>query len=252
MAIINGHYDLAARLVEKGADIEKGDKSGRRPLYWAVENNSIEWLFSRPDPQPSGEMDPVGLVKFLLERGADPNARLTARGFPIQHDSGGNATLIGGSTPFMKAASTSDLPLIRLLLEHGADPNITTQNHTTPMMAAAGLNWADIASLGTEEATIEAMKLMIERGADVNAFNDLGETALHGAAQRGADKVVQFLADQGAIIDAKNRRGRTPMDEAIGQADGGDNGDVRRPERQSTRALLTQLLERQTVAQGGR
>jgi ankyrin repeat protein len=143
----------------------------------------------------------------------------------------------------MKAASTSDVTLMRMLLEHGADPNLTTNDHTTPLMAAAGLNWADISSLGTEDATIEAIKLMIERGADVNAFNDLGETALHGAAQRGADKVVQFLADQGATLDARNRRSRTPMDEAIGQANETDNADVRRPERKSTQALLRQLLE---------
>ena len=85
-------------------------------------------------------------------------------------------------------------------------------------MAAAGLNWTDISSLGGEDASLEAIQFCIEHGADVNAFNDLGETALHGAAQRGADKVVGFLAAQGATLDAKNRRGRTPLDDAIGQA----------------------------------
>ena len=79
------------------------------------------------------------------------------------------------------------------------------------------------------------MKLMLARGADVNAANDLGETALHGAAQRGADTVVQFLADHGATLDAKNRRGRTPLDEAIGQANESDAANVRRPERKTTR-----------------
>lgn len=252
MAIVNGHYDVAALLVDKGADVNKVDKSGRGPLFFAVDMNTLEWLFSRPNPEPSGDMDPVAMTKFLLERGANPNARLTARGFLLHHNSSGNANLTAGSTPFMKAASTSDVTLMRMLLEHGADPNITTQDHTTPMMAAAGLNWADISSLGSEEATIEAMRLMIERGADVNAFNDLGETALHGAAQRGADKVVQFLADQGATLDAKNRRGRTPMDEAIGQANESDNADVRRPERKSTQALLRQLLERRGAASASR
>jgi ankyrin repeat protein len=209
--------------------------------------NTLEWLFSRPNPQPSGDMDPVAMVKLLLDSGANPNARLTARGFMLHHNSTGNANLIGGSTPFMKAASTSDVTLMRMLLEYGADPNIATQNHTTPMMAAAGLNWADISSLGTEENTIEAMKLLIEHGADVNAFNDLGETALHGAAERGADKVVQFLAEQGARLDAQNRRGRTPMDEANGQANE-DATDVRRPQRTSTLALLRQLIERRASA----
>ena len=96
-------------------------------------------------------------------------------------------------------------------------------------------------SLGTEEASLEAIKLCIEHGADVRAFNDLGETALHGAAQRGADKVVRLLAVQGATLDWKNRRGRTPLDDAIGQArDEGE--DVRRPERKSTEVVLRELM----------
>ena len=247
MAIVNGHYDAAALLIRKGANVNAVDKSGRGALFFAVDMNTLEWLFSRPNPQPSGDIDTVAMVKLLLDSGANPNARLTARGFVLHHNSTGNANLLAGSTPFMKAASTSDVPLMRMLLEYGADPNLGTQNHTTPMMAAAGLNWADISSLGTEDATIEAMKLMIEHGADVNAFNDLGETALHGAAERGADRVVQFLADQGARLDAKNRRGRTPMDEANGQANE-DATDVRRPQRTSTLALLRQLLDRRASA----
>ena len=252
MAIINGHYDVAAVLVKHGANVNAVDRSGRGALYHAVDMNTLEWLFSRPNPKPSGELDAVGIASLLLERGANPNARLTARGFVIQHDSGGNANLITGSTPFMKAATTSDVRMLRLLLDHGADPNVTTQNRTTPMMAAAGLNWADISSLGTEADTIEAMKLMLARGADVNAANDLGETALHGAAQRGADTVVAFLAEHGATLDAKNRRGRTPLDEAIGQANESDGASVRRPERKTTTVLLSQLIERRGSAQAAR
>jgi ankyrin repeat protein len=242
MAIINGHYDVAALLVRQGADVNAVDRSGRGALYHAVDMNTLEWLFSRPNPKPSGELDPVGIAQLLLERGANPNARLTARGFVIQHDSGGNANLTTGSTPFMKAATTSDVRMIRLLLDRGADPNIATQNKTTPLMAAAGLNWAEISSLGTEDDTIEVMKLMVARGADVNAANDQGETAMHGAAQRGADKVVQFLAEHGASLDAKTKRGRTPLDEAIGQANESDAAAVRRPERKTTQVLLSRLI----------
>jgi ankyrin repeat protein len=243
MAIINGHFDVAAVLVRKGANVNAVDRSGRGALYHAADMNTLEWLFSRPNPKPSGDLDAVGIARLLLERGANVNARLTARGFAIQHDSLGNANLTAGSTPFMKAATTSDVRMIRLLLEHGADPSLANRIGTTPMMAAAGLNWAEISSLGTEEDTIEAMKLMLERGADVNAANDQGDTAMHGAAQRGADKVVQFLADRGARLDAKNKRGRTPLDEAIGQADESDSASVRRPERKSTKALLARLIE---------
>ena len=242
MAIINGHYDVAAVLVRKGADVNALDRSGRGALYHAVDMNTLEWLFSRPNPKASGDLDAVGIARLLLERGANPNARLTARAFVIQHDSAGNANLTVGSTPFMKAATTSDVRMLRLLLEHGADPNIATQNRTTPMMAAAGLNWAEISSLGSEEDAIEALKLMIARGADVNAANDQGETPMHGAAQRGADRVVQFLADHGAGLEAKTKRGRTPLDEAIGQANESDAAAVRRPERKTTQALLTRLI----------
>lgn len=241
MAILNGHYDTANRLIARGADVNKADRSGRTALYFAVDMHTLEWLFSRPTPQATGDLDSPDLVKILLEHHANPNARTTSRGFVLHHDSPGNALLIAGSTPFMKAATTSDLQLMKLLLEYGADPNITTQNHTTPLMAAAGLGWTDISSLGTEDASIEAIKLCLQHGADVNAFNDLGETALHGAAQRGGDKIVRFLAAQGATLDAKNRRGRTPMDEAIGQAKE-EIEDVRRPERKSTQALLRELL----------
>jgi len=247
MAIINGHYDVAAVLVREGANVNAADRSGRSGLYHAVDMNRLEWLFSRPNPQPSGELDAVAIAALLLERGANPNARLTARGFAIQHDSLGNASLTIGSTPFMKAATTSDLRMMRLLLDHGADPLMATQNKTTPLMAAAGLNWAEISSLGTEDESIEALKLMLEHGADVNAANDQGETALHGAAQRGADRVVQFLAERGARLDARTKRGRTPLDEAIGQANESDAAAVRRPERKSTQALLTRLLEQRAA-----
>lgn len=251
MAVINGHYDVAAVLVRKGANVNAVDRSGRGALYHAVDMNRLEWLFSRPNPQPSGELDAVALASLLLERGANPNARLTARGFAIQHDSLGNASLTAGSTPFMKAATTSDVRMMRLLLDHGADPLLGTQNRTTPLMAAAGLNWAEISSIGTEEESIEALKLILARGADVNAANDQGETALHGAAQRGADRVVQFLAASGAQLDARTKRGRTPLDEAIGQANESDAAAVRRPEHKSTQALLTRLLEQRAAGGAG-
>ena len=247
MAIINGHYDVAAVLVRGGANVNAADRSGRSGLYHAVDMNRLEWLFSRPNPQPSGELDAVAIAALLLERGANPNARLTARGFAIQHDSLGNASLTIGSTPFMKAATTSDLRMMRLLLDQAPIPLMATQNKTTPLMAAAGLNWAEISSLGTEDESIEALKLMLEHGADVNAANDQGETALHGAAQRGADRVVQFLAERGARLDARTKRGRTPLDEAIGQANESDAAAVRRPERKSTQALLTRLLEQRAA-----
>ena len=244
LAVLNGHYEIAAMLVNKGANVNAVDRSGRGVLFHAVDMHTMEWLFSRPIAKPSGEMDAVGFVKLALDKGANPNARMTGRPFALHHDSGGNATLIEGSTPFMKAATTSDVVLMKMLLDKGADPNIKTKNNTTALMAAAGLNWKDIAAIATEADSIEAVTICLDRGGDVNAVNDLGETAAHGAAQRGADKVMRFLYDRGAKLDAKNKEGRTPFDEATGQLDETDD-NARRPARLSTQALIKELLSKQ-------
>lgn len=169
----------------------------------------------------------------------------------LHHEATGNANLVGGSTALMKAATTSDVELVQILLNAGADPHITNQARTTPLMAAAGLNWKGIASLGTEEESIEVIKLLLAHGEDVNAVNELGETAMHGAAQRGADKIVQFLADRGAEIEPRNKGGRTPYDEAKGQfSDTAEANDVRRPEHPSTEALLLRLKAERSQAPG--
>ena len=241
MAIINAHYDLASLLLDKGADVNGADRVGRTPLFFATDMHTLEWLFSRPVPRASSEMDSPDLVARLLDRGARVNARLTGRPFILHHNATGNRTISEGATAFMKAATTSDVGLMRLLLARGADPNIPTQNNTTAVMAAAGLNWVDIASLGTEDASIEALTLLLERGGDVNAANDAGETAAHGAAQRGADKVLQFLFDRGARLDAKNKEGRTPLDEATGQLEETED-NARRPVRATTQVLIRRLL----------
>jgi uncharacterized protein len=242
MAIINAHYDIAALLIDKGADVKAADRVGRMPLFFATDMHTLEWLFSRPVPKASGELDSPDIVARLLDKGADPNARLTGRPFILHHNATGNRTLIEGSTPFMKAATTSDVELMRLLLARGADPKIATRNNTTALMAAAGLNWVDISSLGSEDASIAAVQMCLDAGLDINAANDLGETAMHGAAQRGADKVIRFLAAKGANLEPKDKSGRTPMDEAIGQLDESASDNARRPERRSTQAVLKELI----------
>jgi ankyrin repeat protein len=242
MAIINGHYDVANLLLERGANPNGADRSGRTPLYFATDMHTLEWLFSRPVPRPSGDLDSVDMVKRLIAKGANVNAQLTGRTFILHHNATGNRTLSEGSTPLMKAATTSDVELIKVLLDAGADPKLNTKNGTTPLMAAAGLNWTDISSLGSEADSLQAIEIFLARGVDVNAANDLGETAAHAAAQRGADRVMQYLFDHGAKLDRPNKRGRTPMDEARGQLDEADEENVRRPARESTQKLLTKLL----------
>jgi ankyrin repeat protein len=243
VAIMNGNFDVAVALLEKGANPNGVDGSGRTPLFAAVDMHKLEWLFSRPTPKTSGRLESTDLVKMLLDKGADPNARLTRRVGSFQHDTAENANLIAGATPFLKAASASDVPMMRLLIASGADPNLANENNTTPLMAAAGLNWRDISSVGSEADSTEAIKLCLAVGADVNAANKGLETAMHGAAQRGADSVVSFLVSIGGRLDVKAKDGRTPLIEAIGEAgEAKDQVDGRRPERVSTEALIRKLI----------
>jgi ankyrin repeat protein len=122
-----------------------------------------------------------------------------------------------GQTPFLRAAAAGDLRTMRLLLEHGADPNIATDARTTPLMVAAGVNWA-VAETFDEgpAALLETVKLAHQLGNDVNAQNAMGLAAVHGAANRGANDVIEYLAANGARLDLRDREGRTPIDWAEG------------------------------------
>ena len=230
LAILSGHYDLAALLVEKGAGVNTADLSGRTPLYAAVDINTFEYSFNRPTPKASGKMEPIDLVKFLLAHGADPNARLTDRVRAAKYDTAGNPNLIAGATAFMKAASTADVVMMRVLLDAGADPTIRNAVHSNALMVAAGLNWRRLGGIGREPDAIEALKICLDHGMDIGAFNDLGQTALHAAMMRGRGQVtggdedgpatvpsinlIHFLVEHGAPLDVKDKAGRTPADMA--------------------------------------
>src|SRR5262249_9280922 len=138
------------------------------------------------------------------------------------------ASLGEGTTALARAAKSNDLGLMRMLLDAGADPKLTLKDRTTPLMiAAAGgavVGAYAIAIPVTEDSSIEAIKLCLERGVDINAFNTSGTTALHSAVQRGAEKVVRYLADHGAKLDMKNKQGRTPLDIAMGVGAGSGRG----------------------------
>ena len=117
------------------------------------------------------------------------------------------------------------------------------------MIAAAGGASAGAYSTGlpvSEEGAIEAMKLCLDHGVDINAFNNLGLTAMHRAATRGADKVVKFLAEQGALLDMKNKQGLMPVDMAGESAIVPGRGP--RAGHPTTVALLHQLMTAQTAA----
>ncbi|HLI83212.1 MAG TPA: ankyrin repeat domain-containing protein [Bryobacteraceae bacterium] len=149
----------------------------------------------------------------------------------------GDKTLAAGATAFVRAARSADVEVMKMLLAKGADPKLANKDGLNALMLAAGNGWAD-SHKGSEAEALEAVKLCASLGLDVNAATDKGDTALHGAAHRGADSIAKFLAENGAKINARNKRGFTPLDIAMGK--GGPPGSAGEP-HETTAALIKQL-----------
>jgi ankyrin repeat protein len=211
LAIINGHYRLANWLLEKGADPNIVDARGRNALFAAVDMRNYRWS-ELPKPPDDG-VEPLDLIKTLLARGANPNARLTAN-IPYRGPSNFSnvfETMVG-ATSFLRAAESGDVTVMRLLLDHGADPKIKTVDNKTALMLASGVGYSDGSTFEwSEDTTLEAVKLCLQMGEDVNAASDKGLTAIHGAAHRGSNPILEFLAGKGARIDVQDKQGRTPL-----------------------------------------
>jgi ankyrin repeat protein len=239
LAIINGHYDVAVHLVESGANPNLGDTSGMAALYAAVDMHTQPPMINRPTRKPSGKVDNLDLIKALLAHRADPNLRLRTPLLARYHNTG-DGQLGAGATPLMRAAKSNDVAVMRLLLEGGADPTLRTGTGAQALMFAAG------AARGKPvRDAIDAITLCLDRGADVNAVNDNGQTALHLAVEQ-SDDVIKLLAARGARLDIKDRQGRTPLDLALGEAPGGRGTPRTRAagSREATAALLRELSPR--------
>jgi ankyrin repeat protein len=241
-AIINSHFDLAAMLLDRGADPNVADLSGMGALYAAVDMNSMQWTQGRPAPIFTDRLDAIDLVKKLLEKGANPNARLRRPPLKRHHDAGTTLNFGEGATPLMRAARTNDVASMKALLDAGADPFATLPDRTTTLMIASGLGYNGLRGeairivVPTPEGAVEAATLLMDKGVDVNAFNAAGQTALHGAVGRG-EPVVELLVSRGATL-LKNRAGFTPLDVAMGQGGRGGRGGV---VREGVAAILRKL-----------
>jgi ankyrin repeat protein len=213
-AVTNAHYQLAAYLLSEGAD-PNAALPGYTALHAITAVRKPGVGDNDPAPEGSGAMSSIELVKKLVAQGADVNARMTKRA------NLSNTRLNEvGATPFMLAALTADAELMRTLAALGADPLLPNVDGSTPLMAAAGLAARSPGEdAGSEPEVLEALQAALDLGADINAIDKNGETAMHAAAYKNLPKVVKFLAAKGAKIDVWNRPdkfGWTPLAIAVG------------------------------------
>jgi len=250
IATINGHFDLAKALLEKGGNPNLAAENNGTPLYGAI---NCEWAPKALYPQPRAYVNQkttyLELMKALLDKGADPNVRLNKKVWY----SGYSFDLSGvdeiGATPFWRAAYASDVDAMKLLVSYGADPNIRTKKSAgraragdidrevkdvsglpavpvggpavTPLQAAAGVGYGEGFAANSHRfapgGMLAAVKYLVDDlGADVNAYDHEGNTALHHAAARGDVEMIQYLVSKGADVKAVTREGRTTADMANG------------------------------------
>jgi len=246
LALINGHYDAAGALIDAGTNPNLADYTGRTGLYAAIDFNTMP-NSNRPAPQVlESRLSALDVARMLLDHGADVNARLTALPpYRAKLDRGNDLVFQAGTTPLLRAAKAADLPAIRLLLERGADATLgTNRTGITPLLAAAGVGTNESDSTGrhkTQEDAIAALQIFLDRGGDLNYRDNNGRTALHGAALQGYNEVIRFLASKGATLDAKDNKGFTPLDVALGKAGGFGFAGVEGVHREETAALIREL-----------
>jgi ankyrin repeat protein len=266
MAVVNAYFDVAAVLALNGADPNAPDARGSalHTLAWLRKpgsdgGNGLGKRSISP-PLPTGEMSALELAKLLLEHGANPNARITLAERPFTREGvcrnpglivlGRHYLTFSGATPFYLAARNGDAPYMRLLADHGADPKSTNVLGITPLIVAAGLDYWEGESAGpytgvSEAERLDAVKLAIQLGNDINATADFGDykmegdpeymllyyplnmaelaakvpgdprwsgsTALHAAVVSNQPSIVQYLVDHGAKLDARTKTGWTPL-----------------------------------------
>jgi ankyrin repeat protein len=214
LAVGSRHYELAAFLLDRGAD-----PNAAGPGWTAL--HQLTWIrktglgTNGPPPSGSGSLDSLELLRKLVARGANLNARVTKK-----PNAGTTALNMIGGTPFFLAARTADVEMMRELVSRGADPLLPNEDGTTPLMAAAGAGTQSPGEdPGTEPEALEAVKLTLALGNDVNVVDKIGNTAMHGAAYKQLPSVVEFLTANGARVDVWNRKnslGWTPLRIAVG------------------------------------
>ena len=248
LALINGHYDVAARLVEAGTDPNLVDYTGRGALYAAIDFNTMP-SSNRPAPYVTeNDHTALDVAVMLLERGADVNAQLASvPPYRAKLDRGNDTALAAGTTPLMRAAKAGDVPAMQALLAKGADVGLrTTRGGVDALLLAAGVGTPEQDTTGrfkTQDQAIAAIELLLGHGADLATRDSGGRTALHGAAMQGYDEVIAYLVSKGLDLAAEDNKGFTPLDTALGLAGGFGFSGAEGIVREDTAAVIRGLLE---------
>ena len=230
LALINGKFDVAKLLIERGADVATESVDGATALYAVV---NTQWAPKTDEPQPTTKYQKTHyfeLMKMVLDQGGNPNVRLKKDLWYTSNREGGSAA---GTTPFWKCAAIGDIECMRLLTAHGADPNLANVDGITPLLMAAGAGYHGNNELTTPAGRMATVQYLVEvLNVDVNQAdtapasprNDTmntsraagGYTALHNAAARGDNAMILYLVSKGARVDAVSRNGTTVVDMANG------------------------------------
>lgn len=242
MATLNARWDVAAYLIAAGADVNRWDTWGRAPLYSTVDYNTVP-RGGRPDRPSQDATTPVQVAAMLLAKGANPNMQLKV--FPpyrsLGNDRGGDSMLSTGTTPLIRAAKAADVAMTELLLKNGALVNLKNWAGYTPIMAVAGLGTNNVDIRGRfrdEKNGIAVAQLLVAAGADINAKEDQGRSAIHGAVQQNWGEFIRYVAGAGADLNMEDRQGNTALDMAMGKAASGRFASTVEPNEKLAGVLL--------------